>query len=71
MIELCYSRPMRDKDKSALREIFQFLHHCCDLHLNQTKFNDLLPLAIDGVLIRLKVALVSHMHDKLGIQLCN
>ena len=24
----------------------------CDTHLDQTKFNDLLPLTIDGVLIR-------------------
>ena len=25
--------------------------HCCDPHLNQTKFNDLLPLTIHGVLV--------------------
>ena len=26
------------------------MSHHCDPHLNQTKFNDLLPLTIDGVL---------------------
>ena len=56
---------MRDKDTSALREMFQYsslaekpldqwdieeLHHC-DPHLDQTEFNDLLPLTIDGVLV--------------------
>ena len=46
---LLFSRPMRDKDTSALREIFNIPHHC-DPHLNQTKLNDLLPLTIDGVL---------------------
>ena len=48
---LLFSRPMRDKDTSALREMFQYIPHHCDPHLNQTKFNDLLPLTIDGVLI--------------------
>ena len=66
---------MRDKDTSALREMFQYSSLAkkplgqweiathwryfqiqdksrhCDPHLDQTKFNDLLPLTIDGVLI--------------------
>ena len=40
---------MRDKDTSTLREMFQYSYHC-DPRLNQTKFNDLLPLTIHGVL---------------------
>ena len=69
---LLFSRPMRDKDTSALREKFQYSSlaekpfnqweiathwrpHHCDPHLGQTKFNDLLPLTIDGVLTRLKM----------------
>ena len=65
---------MRDKDRSALREMFQYSSLAekpldqweiathrrpfqiqdksrhCHPHLDQTKFNDLLPLTIDGVL---------------------
>ena len=41
---LLFSRPIIDKDTSAL------IPHDCDPHLNQTKFNDLLPLTFDGVL---------------------
>ena len=40
-------RPMRDCN--ALKT-FPNPHHC-DPHLDQTKFNDLLPLTIDGVLV--------------------
>ena len=46
---------MRDKDTSALREIFQYsifnIPHHCDPYLNQTKLNGLLPLTIPGVLV--------------------
>ena len=53
---------MRDKDTSALRKSHLTngrLQHikelvrlaACDLHLDQTKLNDLLPLTIDGVLV--------------------
>ena len=41
---LLFSRPIIDKDTSAL------IPHDCDPHLNQTKFNRLLPLTIAGVL---------------------
>ena len=43
---LLFSRPIIDKDTSAL------IPHDCDPHLNQTKFNRLLPLAIAGVLVK-------------------
>ena len=42
---LLFSRPIIDKDTSAL------IPHDCDPHLNQTKFNRLLPLTIAGVLV--------------------
>ena len=51
MIERCYF----SLDQWEIRihllwgECFNIPHHC-DPHLNQTKFNDLLPLTIDGVL---------------------
>ena len=67
---------MRDKDTSAVREMFQYSSlaekpfdqweiathwrpHHCDPHLDQTKFNDLLPLTIDGVLSGTNHAMVS------------
>ena len=43
---LLFSRPIIDKDTSAL------IPHDCDPHLNQTKFNRLLPLTIAGVLVK-------------------
>ena len=52
MIELCYF----SLDQWEIRihllwgKCFNIPHHC-DPHLNQTKFNDLLPLTIDGVLV--------------------
>ena len=52
MIELCYF----SFDQWEIRihllwgKCFNIPHHC-DPHLNQTKFNDLFPLTIDGVLI--------------------
>ena len=42
---LLFSRPIIDKDTSAL------IPHDCDPHLNQTKFNGSLPLTITGVLV--------------------
>ena len=45
---LLFSRPIIDKDTSAL------IPHDCDPHLNQTKFNELLPLTIAGVLAKEK-----------------
>ena len=74
---LLFSRPMRDNDTSALREMFQYSSLAekppdqweivthrrafqiqeksrhCDPHLDQTKFNGLLPLTIDGALATL------------------
>ena len=74
---LLLTRPMRDKDTSALREMFQYSSLAekpldqweiatnwgafqiqdksrhCDPHLDQTKFNDLSPLTIDGVLVKI------------------
>ena len=66
---------MRDKDTSALREMFQYSSlaekpfdqweivthwrpHHCDPHLDQTKYNDLLPLTIDGVLVNIYQVLI-------------
>ena len=43
---LLFSQPIIDKDTSAL------IPHDCDPHLNQTKFNRLLPLTIAGVLVK-------------------
>ena len=66
---------MRDKDTSAVREMFQYSSlaekqsdqweiathsrpHHCDPHLDQTKYNDLLPLTIDGVLVNIYQVLI-------------
>ena len=51
MIELCYFSLYQWGIRIHLLwgECFNIPHHC-DPHLNQTKFNDLLPLTIDGVL---------------------
>ena len=32
--------------------------HHCDPHLDQTKYNDLLPLTIDGVLVNIYQVLI-------------
>ena len=56
MIELCYF----SLDQWEIRihllwgKCFNISHHC-DPHLNQTKFNDLLPLTIHGVLVVSKI----------------
>ena len=47
-----------------LGKCFNIPHHC-DPHLNQTKFNDLLPLTIPGVL---GLDLESHSHSREKVQ---
>ena len=51
MIELCYFSLGQWEIRIHLLwgKCFHIPHHC-DPHLNQTKFNDLLPLTIHGVL---------------------
>ena len=68
-IELCYFSldQMRDKDTSAVREMFQYIPHHCDPHLNQTKFNDLLPLTIDGVLMVMENMTICVISGKISI----
>ena len=51
MIELCYFSLDQWEIRLHLLWGTSFnISHCCDPHLNQTKFNDLLPLTIPGVL---------------------
>ena len=58
---------MRDKDTSALREYFNIPLHC-DPHLNQTKFNELLPLTIPGVLVKINEFTVDLPAGRLFLQ---
>ena len=53
MIEICYFSLYQWEIRIHLLwgKCFNIPHHC-DPHLNQTKFNDLLPLTIDGVLAK-------------------
>ena len=57
---------MRDKDTSALREIFQY---DCDPHLKQTKFNGLLPLTIADVLVQVNLGRFSKWRTSLTTEL--
>ena len=48
----CFNIPhwLRSHSTNGRLQQIEKIHHC-DPHLNQTKFNDLLPLTIDGVIV--------------------
>ena len=60
---LLFSRPIIDKDTSAL------IPHDCDPHLKQTKFNGLMPFTIADVLVQVNLGRFSKWRTSLTTEL--